>query len=43
MATRPGKKPKVETDGSGNGAAKEAVEEDLHRYIAPWSGPTTSG
>ena len=39
MATRPGEKPKVEPDADGNGAAKEAVEEDLHRYIAPVVGP----
>jgi methylmalonyl-CoA mutase, N-terminal domain len=39
MATRPGEKPKIDDDGSGNGAAKDAVEEDLYRYIAPTVGP----
>ncbi|MCE3266961.1 MAG: methylmalonyl-CoA mutase [Solirubrobacterales bacterium] len=39
MATRPGETPKVDPDGSGSAAAKEAVEEDLYRYIAPTVGP----
>ena len=34
MATRPGEKPKTD-DAAGDGAAERAVEEDLHRYIAP--------
>jgi methylmalonyl-CoA mutase N-terminal domain/subunit len=42
MATRPGEKaPPAESNGSGEGAdeQKRAVEEDLHRYIAPVVGP----
>src|ERR687898_2562904 len=39
MATRPGETPKVDPDGSGSAAAKQAVEEDLYRYIAPTVGP----
>src|ERR671911_94843 len=39
MATRPGETPKVDPDGSESAAAKQAVEEDLYRYIAPTVGP----
>src|ERR687897_2920399 len=39
MATRPGETPKVDPDGSGSAAAKQAVEEALYRYIAPTVGP----
>ena len=35
MATRPGEKPKLDSDADGDRAAKDAVEEDLHRHIAP--------
>ena len=39
MATRPGEKPKLDPEADGSGAQKDAVEEDLHRYIAPVVGP----
>src|SRR5918993_3462682 len=39
MATRPGETPKVDPDGSESAAAKQAVEEDLYRYMAPTVGP----
>jgi methylmalonyl-CoA mutase, N-terminal domain len=43
MATRPRDEPATETNGSGDGADADrqqaAVDEDLHRYIAPVVGP----
>jgi methylmalonyl-CoA mutase N-terminal domain/subunit len=39
MATRPGERPKVDSGEAANGAAKDAVDERLHRDIAPVVGP----